>query len=417
MYNSIDSTVNLPHSIISTFKMNKDINSIKISIIVPVYNCIDYLEACVLSITSQSHKNIEIILVNDGSSDGSYERCKKYAENDPRIIVLDKENGGVSSARNAGIKAASGDYIAFVDADDSADNDLCLKMLEKAISGNFPIVFCGYDFIIEKTGKSTPITFNCDDIYGTNALDRAYPALFNNRHILSVFGKLFNADIIRDNELRFHEDMSLGEDFIFLHEYFTLSEKAFARTGFPAGRNLSKDSKLTIDNNFPTDKNPPTRNNFPPDKDLPIGNDFPADNTFTIGIVNEPLYKYYIHAEKSLSKSAGLSRIKNTRMLFSKAKQLFTNLNIYDTGMRVISFYYMRSLSIVFNNATLTGGEMKTLLKDFSRFPETREALKFLGFRKPEAIAYQLSFRIRSTMFLKLTLWFRNAVIARRDGG
>ena len=89
-----------------------------ISVIVPVYNVESYLEKCIESIQNQSYKSLEIILVNDGSTDSSGDICDKYAAHDKRIKVIHKKNGGLSSARNAGLEVANGDYIAFVDSDD-----------------------------------------------------------------------------------------------------------------------------------------------------------------------------------------------------------------------------------------------------------------------------------------------------------
>ena len=96
----------------------------KISIIVPVYNVEKYLEKCLKSIISQTYKNLEIIVVNDGSIDNSLEICKKFEKIDKRIKVIDKENGGLSDARNAGLKIATGDYIGFVDSDDYIAEDM-----------------------------------------------------------------------------------------------------------------------------------------------------------------------------------------------------------------------------------------------------------------------------------------------------
>lgn len=89
-----------------------------ISVVVPVYNKSLYLAECIESIISQTYRNLEIILVNDGSSDNSLDICKMYEQLDERVIVVDKPNAGVSSARNAGLEIATGDYIGFVDADD-----------------------------------------------------------------------------------------------------------------------------------------------------------------------------------------------------------------------------------------------------------------------------------------------------------
>ena len=89
-----------------------------ISVIVPVYNAEKYIEKCVASIRAQTYRNLEIILVDDGSCDRSGELCEAFALEDSRIVVIRKENGGVASARNAGLDAMHGDYVGFVDADD-----------------------------------------------------------------------------------------------------------------------------------------------------------------------------------------------------------------------------------------------------------------------------------------------------------
>jgi geranylgeranyl pyrophosphate synthase len=98
----------------------------KVSVIVPIYNVEKYLEKCLISITHQSYKDIEIILVNDGSTDGSLSICQKYEKIDTRIHLINKSNGGLSSARNAGIDFSSGEYLVFIDSDDF----IHLKMIE-----------------------------------------------------------------------------------------------------------------------------------------------------------------------------------------------------------------------------------------------------------------------------------------------
>ena len=106
-----------------------------ISIIVPVYNVKEYLEKCVDSILNQTYKNIEIILINDGSTDGSKELCDEIAKKDDRIMVIHKENGGVSETRNIGIDKSKGEYISFVDSDDYITPDFC-ETLYKALKEN-----------------------------------------------------------------------------------------------------------------------------------------------------------------------------------------------------------------------------------------------------------------------------------------
>ena len=115
-----------------------------ISVIVPVYNAKAYLPQCIESLTNQTYNNLEIILVDDGSTDGSAQICDEYATKDKRIKVIHKPNGGVSSARNAGITACKGEFVAFVDSDDYIAKDMYQKLLSMQKSGNYDLVFCRY---------------------------------------------------------------------------------------------------------------------------------------------------------------------------------------------------------------------------------------------------------------------------------
>lgn len=116
----------------------------KISIIVPVYNVEKYLSQCIESIINQNHKNIEIILVNDGSTDKSGDICDKYSLKDNRIKVIHKKNEGVSIARNTGLKVATGEYIAFVDGDDLVDKDIYTRLINVINNSKYDLVMCRF---------------------------------------------------------------------------------------------------------------------------------------------------------------------------------------------------------------------------------------------------------------------------------
>ncbi|APC49616.1 hypothetical protein BME96_16080 [Virgibacillus halodenitrificans] len=116
----------------------------KVSIIIPIYNSEEFLDKCIKSVINQTYSNLEIILVNDGSTDKSLEICRKFKKIDSRIILIDKENGGVSTARNTGLDIATGDYIGFVDSDDFISNKMYQKMIESMIQNNSDVVECGY---------------------------------------------------------------------------------------------------------------------------------------------------------------------------------------------------------------------------------------------------------------------------------
>lgn len=116
-----------------------------VSVIIPMYNVEKYIDECIKSVINQTYKNLEIILINDGSTDNSYDICKKYSETDARIILINKENGGSASAKNFGLKIAKGDYITFVDSDDFIQNDMIEYMLNKIEKTKADIIQC--DFI------------------------------------------------------------------------------------------------------------------------------------------------------------------------------------------------------------------------------------------------------------------------------
>lgn len=136
----------------------------KLSIIVPVYNAEKYLDRCVNSLLNQTYKNLEVILVNDGSKDNSLSICKAFAQKDDRVIVFDKENGGAASARNLGIKNASGYYIGFCDSDDFFDLDAFKTLIGVMEENNLPTIEClakvlSTDFsVIETSSDSRRLT-------------------------------------------------------------------------------------------------------------------------------------------------------------------------------------------------------------------------------------------------------------------
>lgn len=122
----------------------------KISIIVPVYNCEKYVSRCLDHLLSQTYQDFEIICINDGSKDNSLGILKEYSHKDNRIIVLDQENKGIARTRNIGIQKASGNYIMFVDNDDYMDNDYLETYVKNALDGDYDIVIGGYRRIDNK---------------------------------------------------------------------------------------------------------------------------------------------------------------------------------------------------------------------------------------------------------------------------
>ena len=120
-----------------------------LSVIVPVYHVKKYLGRCVDSLIGQTYKNLQIILVDDGSNDGCGEICDEYAKKDSRVQVIHKENGGLSDARNAGMKRAIGEYIAFADSDDFFHKDMYQMMMDELMRENADVSICGYEYVYE----------------------------------------------------------------------------------------------------------------------------------------------------------------------------------------------------------------------------------------------------------------------------
>ncbi len=133
-------------------------NTGKISVIVPIYNTRDYLCRCVDSIILQTYRDLEIILVDDGSTDGSATLCKQYAEKDGRVVFLQKENGGQGSARNMALDAATGDYIGFVDSDDYIDADMYKSLLSDMLEENADVSCCALSKESDNSGVKRVLT-------------------------------------------------------------------------------------------------------------------------------------------------------------------------------------------------------------------------------------------------------------------
>lgn len=195
--------------------MNKD----KVSIIVPVYNVEKYLEKCLKSLISQSYKNIEIILIDDGSKDNSGRICDEYKRKDSRIKVIHKENAGVSEARNSGLQKAIGKYICFVDADDFVMNDYVEYMYELIVKNSSEIAICTKIFSNFDENQTSDEAIEALD--GENAVIR----ILNYRIPIGVYSKIFKKDLIKDNKIRFFKDIYMGEGFNFNVTCFQRAKK------------------------------------------------------------------------------------------------------------------------------------------------------------------------------------------------
>lgn len=181
-----------------------------ISVIVPIYNNEKYLEQCIESITNQTYKNIEIILINDGSTDKSSEICESYSKKDERIRILNKENTGVSSTRNLGLELAKGEYILFVDSDDFISKQCCEIMFNNIKEKTVDCVISGYNRI--NTSMIEKILPHKEEII--SGAEFAYRVLISEPGFGFCHTKLWKKSVIQ--EIRFNQELVVGEDALFV---------------------------------------------------------------------------------------------------------------------------------------------------------------------------------------------------------
>lgn len=204
---------------------------VKVSIIVPIYNMEKYLRRSIESLQNQILREIEIILVNDGSTDNSFAICKEYQKNDKRIKIIDKPNGGVSSARNAGIEIAKGDYIGFIDPDDWIKAEMYENMYNQIIETDADVCFC--NFVVEHQNKSNPQILKIDEylLKENEIFEELILNMISTSNIKkdsqiimgSVCRLLIKRELINNNNLKFDTNITYMEDLVYCVQVLLLS--------------------------------------------------------------------------------------------------------------------------------------------------------------------------------------------------
>lgn len=257
-----------------------------VSIIIPVYNAAPDLATCIESVRRQRYQNIEVLLINDGSSDASLDICQMYANRDPRFCVINKENSGVSATRNLAIERARGEYLQFLDSDDWLDANATRLLVERA----------------EETGADLVISHFCrvsDEkimVYGFLQTTRVMDQRVFARHLLEepasfyygvMWNKLYRRELIMEHEIRCNEALQWSEDFQFNLEYIRYA------------------------------------------------------NTFCA--LQTPIY-YYRKRDKSLSSALSLGKAVTTKLeLFEFYRDLYTQLGLYEQFKPQIYRYLISS--------------------------------------------------------------------------
>ena len=228
-----------------------------VSIILPVYNAQNHLARCVGSICAQTYRNIEIIILNDGSKDQSLPVCEEFRQKDPRILLVDKANSGVSDTRNLGLKLASGKYVEFVDSDDYLDPDFTEHLVAAAEENEADFVIAPYKMVIP-AGASKPeqVLDKIHDELGVMSVARPpevreygfLPAGVYDKDTFALrlmdkpasyfysvlWNKLYRHDILTGNDIQFVSEMRWAEDLVFNLRYIQYAERfvSIAQAGY-----------------------------------------------------------------------------------------------------------------------------------------------------------------------------------------
>ncbi|WP_419881716.1 glycosyltransferase family 2 protein [Peribacillus sp. B-H-3] len=334
-----------------------------VSIIVPVYNAENYLARCIDTILNQTYKNIEVILVNDGSVDKSGCICEEYSNLDTRIKVIHQNNLGPSQARNIGLNSAKGKFIQFIDSDDTVELNITEKLVHEINLYN-EMVICGYKLISnkKKTSVVQKISPQKEGVFQFQEFLKYFGKYYKNNLINSPCNKLYVTEIIKKNNLQFNNDINMGEDFIF---------------------NLSY---MRYCNN--------------------------------ISIIGDNLYNYLKLNDNSLTLNFKNGLFENQKFLFEKVRIFLCDYNSYTAdNEKIIETYYTDSIINCFNNLfhknnDLTFLERKEEIKAIINDERVREKNEY--FNKGNVKKRYIGWLIKNRLIYSIYFYYRLKRIVRK---
>ena len=204
------------------------------SVIIPCYNCAETLGATAKSVCTSCLIDYEILLIDDGSTDGTAELCDSLCAYDPAIRCIHQENAGVSAARNRGIREAQGDYLWFVDADDTVDAGSLAQAVEIAIHQHPDMLLFGMSFDYYHRGcmyRREELVPPCEGGLFLEQLKARFQEFYRCNALTTVCNKFCRRSLITAHDIRFHEDMILMEDFLFVLELLPFCQSIYSFTG------------------------------------------------------------------------------------------------------------------------------------------------------------------------------------------
>lgn len=326
-------------------------NDVMFSIIIPVYQSRKFLRKTVEDTLKQTYKNFEIILINDGSDDGSEEICNKLSKEYKCIKVIHQPNKGVSAARNIGIKNSIGKYILFLDSDDRLEIN-ALSMLAKVIE-EYNIDLVMFDFVWCRNNNNLVASANISEgVFNKNQIVELFWSTYECCIAHNVGTKLYKKEIIKKYNIEFNENYSIFEDIMFCIDY------------------LSKCN--------------------------------------TVFYLKTPFYYYYIHQNGSLSSSYKKKFLDAHDMLFSKIKGLLNENNEFDIYVNKFYKYYMSSLSgIIDNECRHYDKNATTLIKDIVKNDNVINAKQYVtGKNLKQKILFNLIWK-RQVELIKILIDFK----------
>lgn len=338
------------------FSMDSDNSKGLISIIIPLYNGEKHIEECLDSVTSQTYKYIEVLVIDDGSLDNGAAVVEDYQSKDTRVKLLCKENGGVSSARNMGLKEAVGEYIMFLDCDDTLKNDCCEVLIKLITKQQSDLAACKFVYQTMSQGqvlKESSQIIEDKNIKTLPEFGESFQELFDNKVYLSVCAKLYKKDIIERGEILFQEGIAIGEDMLFNFEFFKQSVR--------------------------------------------------------VSVKNYAGYEYKINAdEKSASSKSDKKKYDNAVFLYHKGIEFADKMDFLEKFEKTLIKYYLRSCFFQLEKEKKINKEIMSYLNN-----EITERAKSIAPKgDKEFLLYQLVCRTKSLLLVRGTVLARK--IARK---
>ena len=327
-----------------------------VTVIMPVYNAENRLEYAINSVLKQSYKNIEVILIDDGSTDNSVYICNKYEKMDSRIKVIKQNNSGVSAARNRGINESSGEFIMFLDSDDTIYSETIKELISYLDNDESDIAIFGmsFDYYQRNIFKyKKELSFEENATISSTEIKKYFLKLYGTNYLSPVWNKLFKTKIIKDNKIFFEEDMAILEDFKFVLDVIEQSKNItiLANVYYHYYNDLSS-SKLKRRPNIDYMRNFKILD-F---KLREFSKKFDLEDEYSYGRINGMIFRYYITAIEKLFIEDTKYKYKCEQlkhlMLDKDFSYAVKNARPNSTKLKIIRFLFksksVRILSLIF---------------------------------------------------------------------